>query len=35
MEKKFEVRAKIMANLTIENIDDIMVSALEGGINFW
>lgn len=33
--KKFEVRAEIKVNLTVEDIDDIMVSALEGGINYW
>lgn len=33
--KKFEVVAEIKASLTQENIDDIMVSALEGGINYW
>lgn len=35
MEKKFEVRAEIVAHLTVEDIDDIMVCALEGGINHW
>lgn len=34
-QKVFTVRAEIAANLTIENIDDIMVSALEGGISYW
>lgn len=34
-QKVFTVRAEIAANLTIENIDDIMASALEGGINYW
>lgn len=34
-EKKFEVVAEIRASLTQEDIDDIMVSALEGGINYW
>lgn len=33
--KTFEVRAEIVARLTRRNIDDIMVSALEGGINYW
>lgn len=33
--RKFQVKADIKANLTQENIDDIMVSALEGGINYW
>lgn len=32
---KFEVRAEIAVNLTVEDIDDIMVGALEGGINHW
>ena len=31
MEKqKFEVRAEIAVNLTVEDIDDIMIGALEG-----
>ena len=34
-EKKFTVRPKIEVNLTQQDIDDIMVSALEGGINYW
>ncbi len=34
-EKKFEVRAEITARLTQQDVDDIMVSALEGGINYW
>ena len=34
-EKKFEVFAQIRAALTQQDIDDIMVSALEGGINYW
>lgn len=33
--KKFEVKAEITAKLTQEDIDDIMVGALEGGINYW
>lgn len=33
--KKFEICAEVKAELTQENIDDIMVSALEGGINYW
>ena len=32
-EKKFTVRAQIEVNLTQQDIDDIMVTALEGGIN--
>ena len=35
MEKKDEVRAEIRIELTQENIDDIMVTALEGGITYW
>ncbi len=35
MEKKYEVRAEIRIELTQENIDDIMVAALEGGITYW
>ena len=34
-EKKFEVYAQIRAALTQQDIDDIMASALEGGINYW
>ena len=34
-EKKFEVHAEITARLTHQDVDDIMVSALEGGINYW
>lgn len=33
--KKFEIRAEVKAELTQENIDDIMCSALEGGICYW
>ena len=33
-EKKFEVLVQIRAALTQQDIDDIMVSALEGGINY-
>lgn len=33
--KKFEVRAEIVIQLTQQDIDDIMVGALEGGINYW
>ena len=32
MNKKFEVRAEIAVNLTVEDIDDIMVGALEEGV---
>lgn len=36
MEKsKFTVKAEIEAKLTAQDIDDIMVSALEGGITYW
>ena len=34
-EKKFTVRPQIEVNLTQQDIDDIMVTALEGGINCW
>lgn len=34
-EKNFTVRVEIDVILTQQNIDDIMVSALEGGINYW
>lgn len=34
-EKKFEVLVQIRAALTQQDIDDIMVAALEGGINYW
>ena len=34
-EKKFTVRAQIEGNLSQQDIDDIMVTALEGGINYW
>ena len=33
--KKFEVAIKRTVTLTDEDIDDIMVSALEGGITYW
>ena len=33
--KKFEIRAEIVVHLTDEDVDAIMVSALEGGINWW
>lgn len=32
---KFSVTAQIKVNLTTEDIDDIMVCALEGGVNYW
>lgn len=34
-EKKFEICTKITVYLTQQDIDDIMVSAFEGGINYW
>lgn len=33
--EKFKVKAEIEVTLTAENIDDIMVGALEGGITYW
>lgn len=33
--EKFEIKAEMKVTLTQENIDDIMVAALEGGINYW
>lgn len=33
--KKFTVISGTEVSLSQENIDDIMVSALEGGINYW
>lgn len=35
MNKKYEVTAEIKVTLTTQDIDDIMVGALEGGINYW
>lgn len=34
-DKKFNIRIDIDVELTQEDIDDIMCSALEGGINYW
>ena len=34
-EKKFTVRPQIEVNLSQQDIDDIMVKALEGGITHW
>lgn len=34
-EKKFEVHAETVFQLTRQDVDDIMVGALEGGINYW
>ena len=34
-DKKFTVRLEIEVNLSEQDIDDIMVGALEGGINYW
>ena len=33
--QKFDIHIERDIKLTVENIDDIMVSALEGGINYW
>ena len=35
MKTKFEVKAEICLKLSQQDIDDIMVAALEGGINYW
>lgn len=34
-EKKFTIHAQLHVKLTLEDIDDIMAGALEGGINYW
>ena len=34
-EKRCTVRPQIEVNLTQQDVDDIMVAALEGGINYW
>lgn len=34
-EKTFEVHAELTVRLTTEDVDNIMVSALEGGISYW
>lgn len=34
-EKKYTVRPEIEVNLSQQDIDDIMVAALEGGICYW
>ena len=34
-DRKFSVKVKTAIELTIEDIDDIMVGALEGGITYW
>lgn len=34
-EPKFTIEVKSNVTLTQQDIDDIMVSALEGGINYW
>lgn len=34
-EKHFEVHAELLVRLTGQDVDDIMVSALEGGIYYW
>lgn len=33
--KKFPAHVEIFVNLTMQDIDDIMVGALEGGITYW
>ena len=33
--KQFEITTNMKVFLTTDDIDDIMVSALEGGINYW
>ena len=33
--EKIGVKIELSVSLTVENIDDIMASALEGGINYW
>lgn len=33
--KKFEVRVELVIQLTQQDIDDIVVGALEGGITYW
>ena len=35
MEKKFEIEIKTTLKVTEEDIDDIMCTALEGGITYW
>lgn len=35
MDKKFTVRPQIEVNLTQQDIDDIMFTALEDGITYW
>lgn len=34
-EKEYEIRAEIKVKLTKQDIEDIMVCALEGGIGYW
>jgi len=34
-EKKFPVHIEMDVSITQQDIDDIMVTALEGGINYW
>ena len=34
-DKKFEVTAEVKVLLTQQDVDDIMVAALEGGITYW
>lgn len=33
--KKFDIHIERDIKLTVENVDDIMVAALEGGITYW
>lgn len=35
MKEEFEVKVEITVRLTRQDIDDIMVAALEGGIDYW
>lgn len=35
MSKKYNIKAERKVTLTTQDIDDIMVGALEGGINYW
>lgn len=35
VEESFPVKIEITVNLSTQDIDDIMVAALEGGINYW
>lgn len=35
VEESFPVKIEITVNLSTQDIDDVMVAALEGGINYW